>query len=242
MMKTFILRADYYRFIKVKESHCAGLAYTRTDCIILNQKKVAQICSARKESDEKTALSHGAALLVHEQLHILQRFYPDRFAPLYEGIWGFVRGHVAPNAWLTEHQITNPDAPCVEWITVYPGDNGMQRLLWMRTLIMGTGDVPRLGQDFEAAAVDIEKSENGFRVISDSNGKPVYKPMSHYSEYAERFCPAAKRGLDHPHEIAAYAFAELFLKDYVRIKQPRAESEKQAFWNSFRQWSRNHLN
>ncbi len=231
-----------WRFVKVKDDHCGGLAYTRTDCIILSQGKVTRICKARKESDEATALSHGATLLVHELLHILQRFYPDRFAPLYEEAWGFMQGHVAPNEWLTKHQITNPDAPDVEWVTACPTDNGTQRLLWMRTLIMGTGDVPRLGQDFEAVAVHIDKGENGFRVVADPNGKPVYGPMSHYSEYAERFCPAAERGLDHPHEIAAYTFAELFLNDYVQARPSPNERDEQAFWNSFRQWSRDHLN
>jgi hypothetical protein len=231
-----------WRFVKVKDAHCGGLMYTRTDCIILNQSMVTRLCQARKESDETRALQGGALLLVHEQVHILQRFYPDRFSPLYEEVWGFMRGRVAPNRWLTRHQVTNPDAPGVEWVTACSTDDGMPRLLWMRTLILGTGEVPRLGQDFETVAVHLEKTENGFQVISDAKGTPAYESMSDYSDYAKRFCSAAKRGLDHPHEIAAYAFAELFLVDYAKAGPSHEEPDNQAFWGLFRQWTRNHLN
>jgi hypothetical protein len=245
---TAMLKKDFplfahqpWRFIKVKNDHCGGMAYTRSDCIILNQRMLAQICKAGKGSNKAATLQRRTSLLVHEQLHVLQRFYPDRFAPLYEGTWGFQRGQVTPNTWLNKHQITNPDAPATDWITECTTDQGTRQLLWMRTLIMGTGDVPRLGRDFEAVAVHLEKNERGFYAICDPNGKPVYEPMSRYSEYVERFCSAAKRGLDHPHEIAAYAFAELFLNEYVQTEPSREEPDQQAFWNSFRYWSRTHL-
>ncbi len=41
--------------------------------------------------------------------------------------------------------------------------------------------------------------------------------------------------------IAAYAFAQLFLREYVQHKPLCDDLDEQAFWNSFRHWSRAHL-
>lgn len=230
-----------WRFVKMKDSHCSGLAYTRADCIILNKRHISRICQAEQNKDETFVLRRGALLLVHEKIHVLQRFYPERFEPLYTKTWGFIRGRVEPNPWLTEHQVSNPDALDTDWIVTCTTDGGKQQFLWMLTLLKRGRDVPRLGRDFESVAVHLEKKQDHYHVVCDPSGKPVYKPMSSYPEYAKRFCPSARRGLDHPHEIAAYVFADLFLNEYV-LKKPLSEDpDEKAFWNAFRDWSHTHL-
>ena len=45
-------------------------------------------------------------MLLHEQMHVLQRANPELFAKFYADTWGFVHADsIAADPWLTEHQM-----------------------------------------------------------------------------------------------------------------------------------------
>ena len=56
-------------------------------------------------------------LLLHEQMHVLQRAEPELFDSLYKDQWGFIRAKsikICP--WIVQHQLLNPDAIDCPWV------------------------------------------------------------------------------------------------------------------------------
>jgi hypothetical protein len=70
-----------------------------------------------------------------------------------------------------------------------------------------------MGRDFMDVAVELERRRAGYHVIQDASGKPKYQPLNSLSSFVERF--PVTRGLDHPGEIAAHMFGDVFLQDYL---------------------------
>ncbi len=61
--------------------------------------------------------------------------------------------------------------------------------------------------------MELEEHSSGYRVVEGSGGKPKYQPLSGLTSFVQRF--PVSRGLDHPNEIAAYMFADVFTQDYL---------------------------
>jgi hypothetical protein len=203
-------------FMKVKDTLCGGFSHTRGPHIIFSQRTVDRIVRAPNEQDKSAALRGLGPLFVHEQMHVLQRLYPERFASLYTSVFGLERGRVEPNAWLVERQISNPDGVKLEWIVAMPNEDNEKRFYWPRTILKDT-PLPRMGRDFLGIAVKLEKHGNGYRVITGAdgkpNGKPKYQPLDSLTSFKQKF--PISRGLDHPNEIAAYMFANVFLQNHL---------------------------
>lgn len=231
-----LLVAQPWRFIKVANHLCGGFSHTRGLCIVFSERTVQRIVGLHEAGDEMNALVRVGPLFVHEQLHVLQRCYPERFARLYEDAFGMVRGHVVTTDELERRRIGNPDAPRSEWVVRETDASGVTRWFWPRTVIESDEAVPRMGRDFQALAVRVrETGPRRFEVVTGEDGKAVSTPLE--SEKAYRARLVSRRGIDHPNEIAAYALGRLLGVDHLGVE----EREDHRELGAFRRWCREHL-
>ncbi|WP_417625046.1 hypothetical protein [Paremcibacter congregatus] len=207
-----------WRFIKVDSWLCGGFAHTRGTYIILSQHHMDSLrtrWSGEMTKEVREALLKGfGALLVHEQMHSLQRSFPEKFARLNQTSWGFHKAHVEPEEYITLNQVSNPDAPQAEWLIPDPGKDN--QYYWIRTLLKPTDAVPRMGEDFTDQVFTVTLQDNKYRVKKDRNSVPKSFPVTDFSWFTDQF--PVSRGIDHPNEIAAYMFAEKF-KTYVASRK-----------------------
>jgi len=150
-------------------------------------------------------------VLVHEQVHVLQRRQPALFEGLYKERWGFLHpAHIDGHPWLDEHQILNPDAPDLRW--VFPIRHGDEvRYIWPRVVFGETADAPRFPRDMWSVAVAVEPAGDGFRVKVGQDGKPVVEDLAAVTEYAAALAPSSYTF--HPNEASADIFCAVLLFD-----------------------------
>ena len=126
-----------WRFIKVENWLCGGFAHTRGTFIILSQKHIDHLKKGwsqdMTEEDRLELIRSFGSLLVHEQLHSLQRTYKSKFKDLYVNYWGFKQAHVDPDSAIVRIQVSNPDAPIAEWLI--PDASGSGKYHWVRTVL-----------------------------------------------------------------------------------------------------------
>jgi hypothetical protein len=230
-----------WRFLKVENRLCGGFPHTRGLCIIFSQRVVDRVVSLSGQDANNRALQAMGPLFVHEQLHVLQRFYPDRFATLYQQQLGFVRGHVKDHDWLIERQILNPDALRLEWVFPTGEAHGETSHYWMRTILGGDRSVPRMGHDFQDVAVRVEPDREGYHVQVNDAGTPVLRNVHRFREYLARL--PVRRGLDHPNEITAYTFQQIVLEEYFPpdADRPAPDDARRKHFDPIRKWAQQHL-
>jgi hypothetical protein len=207
-----------WRFIKTRDDLCGGFSRTRGPCILFSQRTVRRIVKARDEKEEGAALRKVGPLLVHEQMHVLERFHPGKFAGLFTNLFGLTRGQILPNDWLTERQMSNPDGIRLEWFVALPDDpeapSQPRRYFWPCTILRQTEGIPRMGRDFLEIAVRVAQvgPAGRFQVMT-KDGRPVFQSVQSLTEFARRFPDG--QGLDHPNEMAAYLFAKILDQDFL---------------------------
>ena len=237
-----LLTDQPWRFLKVEGWVCGGLPHTRGTCILLNAPALKWLVAIRKRA-VGPEVGSVLGLLVHEQMHVLQRFYPRRFAGLYRDVMGLIQGDIAPHPWLTERHVHNPDAPRLEWVFPLENDAGEVQHLGVWTLLRGEHPVPVMGQDFLSVAVPLSEENGRFLVRVDEQDVPMHQPSQAYAD-ARRKLPT-RHGLDHPNELAAYAFEELVRERLTAVEnrhQARgAKSSTGAVMDQFGAWCRTHL-
>lgn len=221
-------------FIKIEPWLCGGFSHTRGICIIFSEPVVNGLTDlysqGRKSGDFTRALQRGGSLLVHEQLHVLQRLYPERFYRLNHDIWGFVQAEVEDCPAILIDQLSNPDAPRPEWLI--PSENKMCHFYWVRTMLRKGPEIPVMGKDFLDVVYEVKKDGDTYEVVRDKDGDPVSFPVSEFTSYTDRF--PVSRGIDHPNEIAAYMFAryfvhELLLNDFEASLSPKELEQFEPF-------------
>jgi len=191
-----------WRFLKVAPWLCGGFAFTRGNTIVLSQKHINTLLSEKSLSKR---LQVSGALIVHEQIHSLQRSFPSKFEKLNTEYWGFVKANVESTGSLVKNQLSNPDAPLAQWLI--PSESAGQ-YYWVRTVFRNVPGLPQMGKDFVERVYSVQETQGQFDLILDQTGKPVQFSLSAFGEYANSF--PVTRGIDHPNEIAAYMFAEVF--------------------------------
>ena len=87
-----------WRFIKIQNWLCGGFAHTRGTYIILSQSYLDRLSAdwsdnMSDKSELKLVTSLGG-LLVHEQMHSLQRTFKSRFDKLYSENWNFIKQQI----------------------------------------------------------------------------------------------------------------------------------------------------
>ena len=231
-----------WRFIKIQNWLCGGFAHTRGTYIILSQSYLDRLTkdwsdkmSKKTEASLVTALG---GLLVHEQLHSLQRTFPTKFDHLYSNKWNFINANVNDENQIIINQVSNPDAPIAEWLI--PIEEDQNKFYWVRTLLKKNIEIPIMGKHFEDVAFEVEMKGGEF-YVSKTNSELNSKPLSAIDSYTKSF--PVKRGLDHPNEISAYMFSEYF-KSKFNSKKPFEKANGIANKNAeqFIEWIKTQMN
>jgi hypothetical protein len=160
-----------WRFIKIQNWLCGGFAHTRGTYIILSQAYLDRLSTdwsdnMTEESELKLVTSLGG-LLVHEQMHSLQRTFKSKFKKLYSENWNFINQQIRDDQEIVKDQVSNPDAPIAEWLI--PDPEIRDRFYWIRTLITKNIEIPEMGKDFVDVAFDIFKDKENYSLIKLNN-------------------------------------------------------------------------
>ena len=212
-----------WRFIKIQNWLCGGFAHTRGTYIILSQAYLDRLSNdwsdnMTEESELKLVTSLGG-LLVHEQMHSLQRTFKSKFKKLYSENWNFINQQIKDEQEIIKDQVSNPDAPIAEWLI--PDPEIRDKFYWIRTLITKNVEIPEMGKDFVDVAFDIFKDKENYSLVKLNNAISS-RPLSELDFYTNSF--PVKRGLDHPNEISAYMFSDFFKAGY-NSKSPFLEKQ-----------------
>ena len=200
-----------WQFLKFSDELCGGFPHTRGQTILLSESFLEQVVEYRQPQAPPEAKAGLAAVFLHEQFHVLERMYPNRFASLFEDVFGFTRATVREHPWLEARQMSNPDALRLEWLI--PMDSG--QFYWPRTILRDGKPIPKMGDDFLSIAVEVQRDDDQLDVIVDrETGNPRYKRMRALTEFARQF--PTRRGLEHPNELAAY-LSQFLLKKRMGI-------------------------
>ena len=225
-----------WRFIKIQNWLCGGFAHTRGTFIILSQAYLDRLSTdwsdnMTEESELKLVTSLGG-LLVHEQMHSLQRTFKSKFKKLYSENWNFINQQIKDEQEIIKDQVSNPDAPIAEWLI--PDPEIRDKFYWIRTLITKNVEIPEMGKDFVDVAFDILKDKENYSLIK-LNNTISSRSLSDLDFYTNSF--PVKRGLDHPNEISAYMFSDFFKAGY-NSKSPFLEKQTNSSdnYNLFLSW------
>ncbi len=196
-----------WSFLNVEGAVEGSLPHTRGPHIVLS----APIPHSRSEL---------ARLLLHEQLHVVQRRHPDLFRTLYTDVWGFApMDPPVADAWLRQHELHNPDGTDY-W--VFPlGASDEQRWIWP-TLILDPAT-----RDTRIVAFEIDRDRSRFRIRSSEDGKPLFADVRDVKSFSGRF--PFGRDPYHPNEVAAEAFSTVVLED-LRSRAPSKETSVVRSW------------
>ncbi len=206
-----LLARTPWSFVKVADNIEGGSAWTRGDHIFLSAAMVGRLVRAQARARSLNTLVAGE-MIVHEQVHVVQRQHPGIFDTLYTGRWGFLHtDRVEGDAYLDERQILNPDAPDLRW--VFPiKEGGPTRYIWPRVIFRETAGPPRFPRDMWPVAVSVEPDGDGFRVVAGADGKPVLQDLASVKAYADTLKPSTYT--IHPNEASADVFCGLLVFDY----------------------------
>ncbi len=231
-----------WRFIKIQNWLCGGFAHTRGTYIILSQAYLDRLSvdwsdNMNKESELKLVTSLGG-LLVHEQMHSLQRTFKSKFEKLYSENWNFIKQQVKDEQEIIKNQVSNPDAPIAEWLI--PDPEIQDKFYWIRTLITKNIEIPVMGRDFVDLAFEISKDNENYSV-KKINNVFLSRPLTELNFYTKSF--PVNRGLDHPNEISAYMFSDFFKAGY-NSKSPFLETERRSYdnYDLFLSWIKTEMN
>lgn len=226
-----------WRFIKIEDWLCGGFAHTRGTYIILSQKHIDFLTTSWSNDmsveDEKKLLQGLGGLLVHEQMHSLQRTFKSRFEKLYTEFWDFTKAQVIADTAIKQNQVSNPDAPIAEWLIANPQDTSS--FYWIRTLLKKRDGIPIMGKDFVDKVFIVKNNDGVYSTTKAEDGTLLQTSLENIVFYKNAF--PVSRGLDHPNEIAAYMFSDYF-KSLIANTPPFDQKIKENAKNidSFIQW------
>lgn len=235
--------ADHpWRFIKIKDWLCGGFAHTRGTYIILSQKHINHLKAGwsqnmTKEDTLQLVRSFGS-LLVHEQLHSLQRTFKSKFIELYTNYWNFKRALVTSAPEVVRIQVSNPDAPMAEWLV--PNDQDSSKYYWVRTVLNDKEEIPVMGKDFDDRVYSVIARNGEYTLERNELGGILSIKLDNFKEYLNAF--PINRGLDHPNEISAYMFSQYFealVENRIPFKDVSPEENKNTA--SFLHWIHSEL-
>lgn len=216
-----------WKFIKTKSDLCGGFAYTVGNCIVLSEKQTQFMTEHAEE--EQLLMEQIGKLIVHEQTHVLQRTFADKFDKLYVGEWNFIKSELSSTEEMTLNQVSNPDAPTPQWLI--PDSKKTDIYYWPRVLFNRDVKAPKMGTDFIEYAYKVKYNKGDYKLIM-KKGEPEKVLLSELKDYTKSF--AVTTGLDHPNEISAYLFGDYFI-DLLNAKKTTL-TEKLSSSQKFTQW------
>ncbi len=215
-----------WRFIKIEDWLCGGFAHTRGTYIILSQRHIEHLTKTWSTSmsmeDENILIQEMGGLLVHEQMHSLQRTFKSKFENLYTNYWNFTKANVLTDTLIIKNQVSNPDAPIAEWLITNPEDTSS--FYWVRTLLKETEGIPVMGKDFEDKVFIVKNTKGTYTTVKSNDNSLIQTNLEGIAFYKNSF--PTSRGLDHPNEISAYMFSDYFKALASNIKTIKQGDEK----------------
>lgn len=238
------LRAHYpllartpWSIIKKADGLEAAAHFTRETHIVLSEGFLRRAVAMNNRVAPQQMLRRIGALLLHEQTHVLQRLHPKTFAKLYTDLWGFTRAEKIESIdWLRHRQVVNPDAVDLGWVYGLKQDDGSTRWIWPRVILTKL-DQPHMFRDMAFVAVELEKTDAGFRVKQNDDGSAAHVALNEVPAYTRKF-PLG--GAYHPNEAAANMLPAVILADVNEAFAPRTEKAQQYFARH-REWLREQL-
>jgi len=228
-----LVAREPFQYVKFSRSLVGGFPHTRGPWIFLGEGAVERFVKAWAVLEEQNKNGNrdrtigSLTTLLHEQMHVLERKYPEKFKNLYTEVYGFRFGPIRPDPWISARRISNPDALRWEW--VFPVKRDGRELLFAPQMMLRDGrDVPRMGADFQFACVRVEPAGDGFRTVQ-KDGRPIVAPLTEVPEYVAAM--PLPTGLDHPNELTAYLFEMIFANDVAELRAegpPPVDTKKPA--------------
>lgn len=229
--------ATPWSFIKVSQTIEGGLPHTRGRYIVLSESICKQLVMMQELPPDHMAHLGIVELLVHEQMHVVQRLNPGCCDPLYRDLWGFQKADsITGCKWLVEHQLVNPDAVDCRW--VLPVKKGaVTKYLWPLVVFSEGARLKKMPADFAMLAILVAKKDKGFAVETDGDGKPIFSDLEDTPEFSELF--PLSQNTYHPHEASADMFAKMLIFDSFIPQDaipPDARSEVDKELAPLREW------
>lgn len=116
---------EKYRFLLNSLTICMlddslerGFPHTHKDCIFFSKRILDRLKSYRFKNNIDMAIKNIGITLIHEQVHVLQREYPNLFKKLYTYYWTFIYNN-KPIEGIDKYldiNRTNPDGTDLSWI------------------------------------------------------------------------------------------------------------------------------
>ena len=220
-----------WRLVKLNPPVEGGLPHTRGTVIVLPPGIVRMLVIA-KTRGPVGALPGIGGVLLHEQLHVVQRLHRERMEHFYREIWKYVHAErIERGAWLVRHQVINPDGVDARWVFELE-DEGEKR--WVLPDVMLTeGEGPKqFPGDLQMVVLELEKTEQGFVVKTDRKGVPVYESLRGCEHWQATF-PGTSTSY-HPNETMADLFVKLVVSDHVLMDGPDVRPVLKRYRSDFR--------
>ena len=225
-----------WKIVKTKPDLCGGFSFTRGHSIVLAESTIERMLKpGPTETERKMAELRLESLLVHEQMHVLQRADPNHFLPLYKSVFHFRPANVNVHPWIDERQVTNPDGVDDNWLVETSGDDGQKTRWWIGTILSGEKELHVMGKDFLSVAVPLEElDDDTWKMVTNDDGVPAWQSLEEVREFTSRL--PIPGGYDHPNEVAAYTL--------MRITHPRRlpEGESLSVLKATGKWFAQNLN
>ena len=224
-----LLNKTPWKFVKLQNHIEGALPHTRGDTIVLHEDMLNRLTQA-KESLGKQALLGPGTVVVHELVHVAQRYNAAAFNKLYQH-WGFQKiTYPADNAWLKKHQLINPDGVKVDW--VYPVTVNNSQHWIMPIVIWAEGEERKnMPADFRMRAIYMKNTNGKWKIQTRDDQRPVTKSITAHTEMLRAFPQV--HGLYHPNEIAAEMIVNMMVFDHYLDHAQLDTSIKQAWNNIF---------
>ena len=225
-----------WRIIKKADPLEGGAHFTRESHIVLSEHVLVRAARFMSDGNESAAVNALLPLLLHEQMHVLQRLNPKVFADLYEKVWGYeYAAKIKANEWLDARQMMNPDGVDVNWLVKLKDENGVERLVWPRIVLSKIEGVPVMFRDMQMVLIEVEKSEKGYAVKVKEDGSLVMSPLMESNSFAAKF---PHGNAYHPNETAAAALPAVILADLKPENEEKKPAERKAYEQTLRKWMR----
>lgn len=153
------LAALPWSFIKIQNHIEGGMPHTRDLHIIFSERTLQQMTQFIQNKN-KFAYHRFIQLLIHEQVHVLQRLEQSLFDSLYKDTWGFKKAKSIQSCkWLEIYHLSNPDGVECNWVFPIKNTNTLQ--YYLPLVIFNEGhSLKRMPHDFLMIMLELKEKRS----------------------------------------------------------------------------------
>lgn len=215
-----------WSFLKVDSRIEGGLPHTRGHSIVFAPEVVADFVQVHQSRPGLRFVMQLQELLLHEQMHVVQRVHPRVWEKMYREVWGFEHVEsIEEGAWLTRQHLANPDGVDTRWI--FPVD--AKKTQWIMPIVVfrEAAGVLRMPNDFVMLGVRVTRAGKGWKAVVDAKGKPDARDLLEIPEYTQAF--GGSQNIYHPHEAGADLFARIGTWELMEAGVGATDENTKAF-------------